>query len=85
MGALMKLKHEWKYILKRAWSMRLAILTAISSTFPLFVTAIPTVWFGVLTMGLAVATAVSRLADQPGMDRRHEDRPVTEDRRKEET
>ena len=80
----MKLLPQWKYILKRAWSMRLAILTAVSSTFPLFVTAIPTVWFGVLTMALAVATALSRLADQPNMDRRKQDVPVSPDRRKEE-
>lgn len=62
--------------------MRLAILTAVSSTFPLFVTAIPTIWFGALTMALAVATALSQLTDQPNMDRRKRDDPVTEDRRK---
>lgn len=80
----MKLLPQWKYILKRAWSMRLAILTAVSSTFPLFVTAVPTIWFGALTMSLAVATALARVADQPNMDRRKRDEPVTEDRRKKE-
>lgn len=78
----MKLLPQWKYILKRAWSMRLAILTAVSSTFPLFVTAIPVVWFAALTMTLAVLTALAKIVDQPNMDRRKRDDPVSEDRRK---
>ena len=77
----MRLKHEWKYILRRAWSMRLAILTAMSSTFPLFVSAIPSVWFAALTMLLAILTALARVTEQPNMDRRKQDVPVLPDRR----
>ena len=79
---MIKISKDWKYVARYAWSMRLGILTAVSSTFPLFVTAIPTVWFGVLTMLLAIMTVFARVSDQPGMDRRHEDVPVEQDRRK---
>lgn len=77
----MRLMKEWKYITARAWSMRLAILTAVSSTLPLFVSTVPTVWFAALTMLLAVLTALARVSDQPGMDRRKKDIPVDTDRR----
>jgi hypothetical protein len=77
----MRLMKEWKYIATRAWSMRLGILTAISSTFPLFVSTVPTVWFGALTMALAILTVFARVSDQPGMDRRKRDEPVQPDRR----
>lgn len=80
----MRLKRDWRYLLNRAWSMKLVILTAVSGTFPLYVSSIPPLWFATLTTLLAVLTGVTRLLDQPSMDRRHEDRPVTPDRRKEE-
>jgi phosphatidate cytidylyltransferase len=57
----MKLIKEWRYIALRAWSMRLGILTAISSTFPLFVSTVSPVWFGALTMALATHEVVRRL------------------------
>jgi hypothetical protein len=79
----MRLSKDWRYVARYAWSMRLGILTAISSTFPLFVTTVPTVWFGALTMALAILTVFARVSNQPGMDRRHEDKPVEQDRRKE--
>ncbi len=78
----MKLRKDWKYLLNRAWSVKLVFLTAVSSTFPLFVTEVPTVWFAALTMLLAVLTALARVSDQPGMDRREQDDPVEEERRK---
>ncbi len=77
----MKLRKDWKYVLSRAWSMKLVFLTAVSSTFPLFVTAVPTVWFAALTMLLAILTALAKVLDQPGMDRRKKDEPVETERR----
>jgi hypothetical protein len=63
--------------------MRLGILTAISTTLPLFVSTVSPVWFGALTMALAIMTVLARVSDQPGMDRRRRDEPVESDRRKE--
>lgn len=80
----MKVRRDWRYLLNRAWSMKLVILTAVSGTFPLFVSSISPLWFAALTTILAVLTGVVRVLDQPDMDRRKEDIPVAPDRRKEE-
>ena len=84
----MKLRRDWRYLLNRAWSIKLAILSAvlgaIAATLPLFSSVISPAIFGALSMVAAIATAVVRLLDQPGMDRRKENQPVETDRRKEE-
>ncbi len=78
----MKISRDWKYVVARAWSMKFAVLTAISGTFPLFVSSISPLWFASLTTMLAILTAIVRIIDQPNMDRRKESILVTEDRRK---
>ena len=84
----MRVRRDWRYVLNRAWSIKLALLSAvfgaIAATLPLFSSVVSPALFGALSMVAAIATAVVRLLDQPGMDRRKEDVPVTPDRRKEE-
>lgn len=81
----MKLRRDWRYLLNRAWSIKLAILSAvlgaIEISLPLFNEIAPRNIFAVLSMLVAVAAAVVRMLNQPGMDRRREDQPVTNDRR----
>jgi hypothetical protein len=81
MRVKLKLISNWKRFLAKAWSVRLLLLTAISSTFPLFVSAIPSVWFASLTMLLAIITVFAQVTDQPSLDRRKASEPVEEDRR----
>ena len=63
----MKLDPNWLLILQKAWSMRLAILAAISGVIsevmPLFDTSGSA--FGVLSTILAVCAALSRVIVQP--------------------
>lgn len=81
----MKLRRDWRYILNRAWSIKLALLSAVLGaveiSLPLFSEIAPRNIFAVLSMLVAVAAAVVRMLNQPGMDRRREDQPVTNDRR----
>lgn len=81
----MKLLHEWRYVAGRAWSMRLvlatAVLGAMELTLPLFSELVPKNVFAGLSMLTAIAAAVARVLDQPGMDRRKRDEPVETERR----
>lgn len=67
----MKLIHNWKRILRRAWSVRLTILAAalggVEMALPLFSDAFPRGVFLLLSMGTTVAAAIARLVAQPGM------------------
>lgn len=82
----MKLSRDWKYVTTRAWSMRwllaTAILGAVAATLPLFSSVLSPAVFAGLSMLTAMIAAISNVLDQPGMDRRKEDVPVAEDRRK---
>ena len=84
----MKLNRQWKYIMARAWSVRLmlasAILGAVGVSLPLFSEIIPREVFAGLSMLTAILAAVVRVIDQPGMDRRKQDVPVSIERRQEE-
>ncbi len=81
----MKIRRDWRYILNRAWSVRLimlsAVLEAINMTLPLFSEQTPRNLFSAMSMSFAVAAAVVRVLNQPGMDRRHSDEPVETERR----
>lgn len=81
----MKIRRDWRYIINRAWSIRLmilsAVLGAVEISLPLFNEIAPRNVFAVLSMLVAVSAAVVRVLNQPGMDRRREDQPVTNDRR----
>lgn len=64
----MKLKDDWKLILKRAWSIRLSVLAAIVSGASLYWFVLedempPRIFFAV-GVGLSLAAAVARLIDQ---------------------
>jgi hypothetical protein len=50
-------------------------------TLPLFSELVPKNIFAALSMLTAIAAAVARVLDQPGMDRRKKDEPVEPDRR----
>lgn len=58
-----------------------AVLGAVEISLPLFNEIAPRNAFAVLSMLVAVSAAVVRVLNQPGMDRRREDQPVTNDRR----
>ncbi len=82
----MKIRRDWRYILNRAWSVRLmilsAVLGAVEISLPLFNEIAPRNAFAVLSMLVAVSAAVVRVLNQPGMDRRKKDEPVETERRK---
>ena len=82
----MNLVPEWRWLVRRTWSFRLAILSAILSgvevILPLFVDAMPRNVFAVLSMIAAVSAGVARVTAQPKMDeqaprtrRKSDDRP----------
>ncbi len=65
---------DWKWLLRRAWSIRLAVLSALLSSvevvLPLFVDVLPRNTFAVLAMLAAIAAGVARVVAQPTMERR---------------
>lgn len=67
----MTLVAEWRWLLRKTWSFRLAILSALLSgaelVLPLFVDAMPRYIFVALSMIAAVAAGVSRVVAQPRM------------------
>lgn len=81
----MKISRDWRYILNRAWSVRLmilsAVLGAVEVALPLWSEVAPKNWFATLSMLVAVLAAVVRVLQQPGMDRRKSDEPVLFDKR----
>ena len=83
----MRVRKDWRYIINRAWSIRLmilsAVLGAVEISLPLFSELAPRNAFAVLSMLVAVSAAVVRVLNQPAMDRRHSDEPVETERRKE--
>ena len=67
----MNLVHDWKRIIKRTWSIRLAILSALLSglemVLPLFGDVIPRNLFAALSFITAIAAGIARVIAQPRM------------------
>lgn len=67
----MRLIDDWRWLLNKAWSIRLAIigatLGAVEMALPLFSDSIPRGVFLGLSMFATVGGAVARLIDQPKM------------------
>lgn len=67
----MNLVRDWKRLIHKTWSIRLAILSALLSgaevVLPMFVDAMPRNVFAGLSMIAAVAAGVSRVVAQPRM------------------
>lgn len=64
----MKLYDNWREILRRAWSVRialaLAVVSGMNAVLPVFADVLPREVFAVLTFGGAVAIVVARLVYQ---------------------
>ncbi|MBU3577562.1 hypothetical protein [Polynucleobacter sp. UK-Kesae-W10] len=67
----MKLIDDWKTVAVKAWSMRLALLSATFSgaevALPYFNGIVPPGTFAVLALVISVGAALSRLVHQPKM------------------
>ena len=65
----MKLKDDWKAVVKRAWSIRLGALAALLSgaevVVPMFADTIPRNTFALLSFVTVVAAMIARLVAQP--------------------
>lgn len=69
----MKLAHDWGIILKKAWSIRLMLLSGVFSglevILPLFVDSMPRGLFAILAMIVSVAAMVFRVLHQKGVSK----------------
>lgn len=67
----MTLVEDWQLILKKAWSIRLlllsAILSAAEAVVPLFIDVLPHNTFTILAVLAAIGGAASRIIAQPAM------------------
>lgn len=74
----MNLLPEWKWLIRKTWSIRLVILSAVLSgielILPLFVDTIPRNLFAALSMCSAIAAGIARVVAQPKMERRSKPR-----------
>lgn len=65
------LRHDWKIILRRAWSIRLmlvaGLLTGCEAVLPLYIDAIPRGAYAVLSSLVIAAAMVARLMAQRGV------------------
>ena len=65
----MRLKPDWKAILMKAWSIRLAALAAVLNgaevVVPLFADSVPRNLFALLSFITVVAAMVARIVAQP--------------------
>lgn len=65
----MRLKPDWKAILMKAWSIRLAALAAVLTraevVVPLFADSVPRNLFALLSFITVVAAMVARIVAQP--------------------
>ena len=65
----MKLIDDWKNVLKKAWSIRLALLSAgfgvLELALPALQDTIPRGWFAALSIASALWAAYARLVPQP--------------------
>lgn len=64
----MKLRHDWRYILRKAWSIRLILLAGVLSglevILPMFVNSLPHNVFGALAFFVTALAFVARLVAQ---------------------
>lgn len=71
---MMHLLPDWKRLIRKAWSIRLLVLSGLLSgcevVLPLFVDTMPRNLFAVLSILAAVGAGVARVMAQPKMDRR---------------
>ena len=69
---VMTLYSNWKQILKKAWSIRLAaiagLLSAAETLLPLYATSFPRGMFAALSVVVIVGAMFARLAAQKGID-----------------
>ncbi len=69
---------DWKRILRRAWSLRLILLSGLLSgcevILPLFVDTMPRNVFAALAILAAIGAGVARIVAQPKMERRSKPR-----------
>ena len=67
----MNLIPEWKHVMRKAWSIRLALMAAAFSGFevvlPIFSEAVPQRVFAALSFTVAIGATLSRLVAQPRM------------------
>jgi hypothetical protein len=67
----MTLLHDWKHIVKRAWSIRLilasGLLSGVELVLPYFSDAIPRGVFACLSIVVAMAATYARIVVQKGM------------------
>jgi hypothetical protein len=70
----MNLVPEWRWLVRKTWSIRLVILSAVLSgieiILPLFVDTMPRNLFAGLSMFSALAAGIARVVAQPKMERR---------------
>lgn len=68
----MTLLTDWKKILKKAWSVRLVLLSGFLSgveiVLPLYVDSLPRGIFATLSVFTAIAATLARIVAQPKMD-----------------
>ena len=73
----MQLLHNWRRILRHAWSSRLIILAAVLSgievVLPLFATAMPLGVFAGASFVVTCAALVARVVIQPGLHDEEDD------------
>lgn len=81
----MKLLPDWKWLIRKAWSVRLVVFSALLSgceiILPLFVDSMPRNVFAALSMLAAVGAAIARITAQPKMERRSRPRNVPDEKR----
>jgi hypothetical protein len=74
----MNLLPNWKWLVRKAWSIRLVVLAGLLSgcevILPLFVDTLPRNVFAVLSMLAAIGAGVARVMSQPKMERRSKPR-----------
>lgn len=74
----MTLLSDWKRIIRKAWSIRLVVLSGLLAgaevALPLFIDSMPRNVFAVLSMLAAIGGAFARVVAQPKMERRAADR-----------
>ncbi|WP_458760561.1 DUF7940 domain-containing protein [Afipia sp. TerB] len=68
----LQLLHNWRDVLKRAWSVRLSLLAGavigLFSVWPAFQDLLPAWLFGLLAVGMSVAIVIARITKQPGIE-----------------
>lgn len=68
----MKLLTHWRYVARRAWSMRLmllaGILTGCEAILPLYADALPRGLFAAITVVVILGAMLARITVQKGMD-----------------